>query len=35
MRYVTRADGIIRVPSTWSGVERDEQPVSAYGLVGP
>ena len=39
MRYVTRADGIIRVRSTWSGVERDEQPASALAreprLVGP
>src|SRR5438874_1542760 len=39
LRYATRADGIIRVRSTWSGVERDELPASAPGreprLVGP
>ncbi len=39
LRYATRADGLIRVRSTWSGFERDESPASALEreprLVGP
>jgi lipopolysaccharide transport system ATP-binding protein len=39
LRYATRADGLIRVRSTWTGFERDESPVSALEreprLVGP
>ena len=39
LRYATRADGLIRVRSTWSDFERDESPASALEreprLVGP
>jgi hypothetical protein len=39
LRYVTRADGVIRVRSSWSGVERDDAPAGPLEreprLVGP
>jgi lipopolysaccharide transport system ATP-binding protein len=39
LRYVTRADGLIRVRSSWSGVEPDDAPAGALEreprLVGP
>ena len=39
LRYATRADGLIRVRSTWTGFERDDSPAGALEreprLVGP